>query len=127
MSDSKKTYPVEAVLGFCKSTKAMVNTYKTAMTAAGVDPTAMLAVLDPAVTSLNTENATQESIKTQLRNQTPVVEAARDKAYSVASNLCDQVITAFGRTSEQAQEATNLRKKLTQPATSKTQTTTPTP
>lgn len=27
-------------------------------------------------------------------------------------NLCDQVITAFGKTSEQAKEAVNLRKKL---------------
>jgi hypothetical protein len=40
------------------------------------------------------------------------VEASCDKAYSYASYVLDQVISAFGRNSEQAQEATNLRKKL---------------
>jgi hypothetical protein len=82
------------------------------MTAKGIDPTAMLAALEPAHTDLSAKNVVQEGLKTQLRDQTPVVEAARDKAYTIASNLCDQVITAFGKTSEQAKEAVNLRKKL---------------
>lgn len=112
MPETKVTYPVEDVMGFCQSTKAMVNTYKTAMIAAGVDPTAALAALDPAVATLNAENAVQENIKTELRKQTPIVEAARNAAYGKASNLCDMVLTAFGRTSEQAKEATNLRKAL---------------
>ena len=112
MADTKVTYPVEDVLGFCTSTKDMVNTYKTQMTAKGVDPTAMLALMDTAKTDLSAKNAVQENLKTQLRDQTVIVEAARDTAYAKASNLCDQVITAFGRTSEQATEATNLRKKL---------------
>jgi hypothetical protein len=112
MAETKVNYPVEEVLGFCQSTKAMVNTYKTEMIAAGVDPTAQLAKLDPSVTKLNAENAVQENIKTQLRNQTPVVEAARNDAYGIASNLCDMVLTAFGRTSEQAREAMRLRKSL---------------
>lgn len=112
MPEIKVTYPVEEVLGFCQSVTAMVNTYKTEMIAAGVDPTAGLAALDPAVTTLNAQNAVQENIKTQLRNQTPVVEAARNEAYGKASNLCDLLISAFGRTSQQAKEATNLRKSL---------------
>ena len=112
MPETKVTYVVEDVLGFCQSTKAMVNTYKTEMVAAGVDPTAALAQLETAHSSLNAENAVQENLKTQLRNQTPIVESARNIAYGKASNLCDMVLTAFGRTSEQAKEATNLRKGL---------------
>ena len=112
MPDTKVTYSVEDVLGFCQSTRDMVSTYKTQMIAAGVDPAAQLTLLGTAQTSLSTQNAVQENLKTQLRDQTLLVEPARDKAYTVASNLCDQVITAFGRKSEQAQEATNLRKKL---------------
>jgi hypothetical protein len=40
-----------------------------------------------------------------------LASAARDKAYAVTSNLCDQFISAFGRTSERAQESVNPRKK----------------
>ena len=38
------------------------------------------------------------------------VNAAAATAYGDASKGCDMVITAFGRGSAQAQEATNLRK-----------------
>ena len=112
MADTKVKYPVEEVLGFCQSTRDMATTYKTQMVTKGIDPTAMLALVETAQTDLSAKNTVQEGLKTQLRDQTLVVEAARDHAYSVAGNLCDQVISAFGRSSEQAQEATNLRKKL---------------
>lgn len=112
MADTQVSYPVQDVLGFCASAKDMVNNYKTRMVAAGVDPTAMLTQLDPAQVDLTSKNTVQENLKTQMRNQTPLVDAARDKAYTIASNLCDKVISAFGRTSEEAQEATNLRKKM---------------
>lgn len=106
------TYPEEDVLGLCQDTTELVNSYKTKMIANGTDPTAALALLAPAQSDLSAQNKVQEGIKTQLRDQTPIVEAARDKAYSYSSYLIDQVISAFGRNSEQAKEATNLRKKL---------------
>lgn len=112
MADIKVNYAVEDVLGFSNSTKDMVNTYKTQMIANGIDPTTGLTALDTAQTDLSAQNAVQENLKTQLRDQTVIVDAARDKDYTLASNLCDQIIAAFGKTSEQAQEATNLRKKL---------------
>jgi hypothetical protein len=112
MADIKTSASVEDVLGFCQSTTDMVKGYKTQMVAKGIDPTAMLTLLDPAQTDLSAKNTVQEGLKTQLRDQTPIVDAANDHAYTIASNLCDQVIAAFGKTSEQAQEATNLRKKL---------------
>lgn len=112
MADTKTTYPVEQVIGFCASTKGMLNTYKTEMIAAGVDPTALLALMDTDIADLNTQNAAQEALKTQLRNKTPIVEASKNTAYGNASKGCDMLISAFGRTSQQAQEATNLRKSL---------------
>lgn len=112
MPDSKVNYPVADVLGFAQSTQDMTTNYKTQMVAAGIDPTTTLAKLAAAQTDLSAQNDVQEKLKTQLREQTAVVEAARDKTYTLASNLCDQVISAFGRASERATEATNLRKKL---------------
>ncbi len=47
-----------------------------------------------------------------IARPTPIMEATPDKAYSYASYVLDQVISAFGQNSEQAKEATNLRKKL---------------
>jgi hypothetical protein len=112
MADINVSFSVEEVLGFCQGTTDMVKGYKTQMVAKGIDPTAQLTLLGTAQTSLSAENVVQEGLKTQLRDQTTVVEASRNKAYTAASNLCDQVVTAFGKTSEQAQEAVNLRKKL---------------
>ena len=112
MPETKVTYAVEEVMGFCNSAKAMLTTYKTQMIAAGVDPTALMAEVDTACADLNTKNAAQENLKTQLRNQTALVDTAKSAAYTKASKGCDQLISAFGRTSQQAQEATNLRKSL---------------
>lgn len=112
MPQSKVTYAVEEVLGFCTSVKAMLNTYKTDMIAAGVDPTTLLAQVDTQLTDLNTKNAAQENLKTQLRDQTALTDTAKNTAYTTGSKGCDLLISAFGRTSAQAREATNLRKGL---------------
>lgn len=126
MPDIKVSFGVEDVLGYCQSTADMVNGYKPQMVAKGIDPAAMLTALGTAQTDLSAQNNVQEGLKTQLRDQTALVEGARDRAYTIASNLCDQLITAFGRTSEQAKEATNLRKKL-RPSKPSSSGNTPTP
>jgi hypothetical protein len=112
MPEKNVTYPVTEVLGFCDATIAMLNTHKTEMIAAGVDPTALITAIGATRDTLNTQNTAQEVIKTQLRNQTIVVDAANAAAYHKASNGCDRVIDAYGNTSEQAKEARNLRKGL---------------
>jgi len=90
----------------------MLETYKTEMIAAGVDPTALIAQLSPLHTTLNTENIKQEGMKTDLRAQTEVVEGAKTDTYTAASRGVDMVISAFGRTSQQAKEAIALRKSV---------------
>jgi hypothetical protein len=90
----------------------MLTNYKTQMVTAGVDPTNLITKLGTEHDDLAVENDKQESLKTQLRNQTAVVDAAKTLAYNDGSNACDMVITAFGRSSEQAQEAINLRKSV---------------
>ena len=112
MADKPVTYPVTEVLGFCDATIAMLNNRKTAMIALGVDPTAVITAIGATRDTLNTQNTTQEAMKTALRNQTIAVDAAKAIAYAKASNACDKVIDAFGGTSEQAKEARNLRKGL---------------
>ena len=112
MAITNVTFPVNEVLGFSASAKQMLTNYKTQMVAAGVDPTALITKLGTEHDSLTVENDKQEGFKTQLRNQTAVVDAAKSLAYADGSNACDMVITAFGRNSEQAQEAINLRKSV---------------
>jgi transposase-like protein len=128
MADKNVTYPVTEVLGFCDATVAMLNNRKTAMTALGVDPTTLITTIGTNRDTLNTQNTTQEVMKTALRDQTAVVDAAKATAYAKASNACDKVIDAFGSTSEQAKEARNLRKALHhQSRAPATPTPTPTP
>lgn len=126
MSDKKKTYPVNEVLGFIANAKQMVTDKKTAMIANKVDPTDIIAALDTAHNSLTAENAAQEGLKTDLHNQTLVVDGVKSSGYDLASQACDQVISAFGRTSEEAAEATRLRKGV-RPAPRRAVTPPPTP
>ena len=76
------------------------------------DPTIRIASLTSIADQLEVENAKQEKMKTDLRAQTALVESLKGKGYNVASGGCDKVIVAFGRGSQQAKEATNLRKSL---------------
>lgn len=112
MPESKNTYSVETVLGFSTSVKSLLNTNKTAMIAKDEDPTARMTSIDTTAQSLTAENATQEKMKTDLREQTAKVEQLKAQLYSLSSAGCDKVLACFGRTSEQAKEATNLRKSL---------------
>ncbi len=110
MSTSKVTYPANEVVGFCASTAAMLTKYKAQMITAKVDPTDIIAKLPVESKAVSDANDVQEGIKTQLKDATKAVNAAAATAYGDASKGCDMVITAFGRGSAQAQEATNLRK-----------------
>jgi hypothetical protein len=112
MENTTVTFPVNEVLGFSVSAKQMLTNYKTQMVAAGVDPTNLITRLGTGHDSLALENDKQESLKTQLRDQTSTVDRAKADAYADSSKACDMIISAFGRISEQAQEATNLRKSV---------------
>ena len=125
MSAKKVSYSVTDVMGFCDGIIALLNTHKTAMVAKGVDPTANITTIGTNRDSLNTENTKQETYKTQLHDQTALVDQVNATAYTVASNGADQVIAAFGSTSQVAKEARALRKSLKH--TSRTKTPTPTP
>jgi uncharacterized protein (DUF1501 family) len=126
MNTKKTTYPVNEVLGMMSGAQQMLNDKKTVMIAAGVDPTLLITSLGTKHDSLNTENSTQEALKTQLRTQTETVEDEKTTGYDLASQACDMVISAFGRTSQEAAEATALRKSV-RPAPRRTPTPPPTP
>ena len=112
MSASNVTYAVEDVMGFCTSAKALLTTYKNQMIEEEADPTTLINLLDLKRDDLNTKNSAQEALKTQLRIKTPEVATANADTYATASQACDKIISTFGRTSQQAKEATNLRKSI---------------
>jgi hypothetical protein len=110
MAETKTSYPVNEVLGFSAGVKQMLANYKAQMITAKVDPSDIIAKLGPNTDALALENGKQETLKTQLRDQTKLVEGLNTTAYADASQGCDLVIAAFGKRSEQAAEATRLRK-----------------
>jgi len=112
MAETKTTYPVNEVLGFSSKVKAMLTKYQAQMVAAKIDPSDLIAKLGPDGDALALENDKQEGLKTSLRTQTATVEGLNTAHYKDGSNGCDMVITAFGRGSEQAKEAVNLRKSV---------------
>jgi len=106
------TIPVDAALGYAQQAAALLTNYKTAMIAKGVDPTASIADLTAKAASLTTKNENQEATKTLLRQQTEDVNATKDDLEKVASAACDMILAAYGRTSEEAKEATRLRNSI---------------
>ena len=110
--ESSVSYSVETVTGFMSSTKGMLTQNKAAMILKDEDPTSRIASLTSIADQIEVENAKQEKMKTDLRAQTALVDSLKGKGYNVASGGCDKVIVAFGRGSQQAKEATNLRKSL---------------
>jgi hypothetical protein len=126
MSEKTTSYPVNEVLGFGDGTKEMLTALKAEMITKGVDPTAVIGLIGPAHTNLTTENIKQEGMKTALKVQTEVVENSKGALYTVSSQGIDLIISAYGRTSEKAKEATALRKSV-RPARTKKTTTPPTP
>lgn len=106
------SYPVTRILGFCDAARQMLNVHQTQMIAAGVNPGALMALLPTQLDDLNAKNTVQESLKTQLRERTVLVDAAKGVAYATASQACDRMISAFGRTSEEGKEAIRLRRSL---------------
>lgn len=112
MADAKVTYPVNEVIGMSKGVMAMLTKYKTQMVAAKIDPTDKIASLDPDADGLADERDKQKGLQTAEREQTKIVNAKSAALYNSASNGCDMVITAFGKNSEEAKEAMNLRKSV---------------
>lgn len=106
------TKPVDDVIGYAQEARELLISYQTEMTAAGVDPTALIAALATDASSLTTKNQEQEAAKTTLRNLTAEVDELKAQADQDASHACDLIIGAFGKADERAREATKLRKSV---------------
>ena len=98
----------------------MLTNLKTDMITKGVDPTAVIGLIGPAHAGLTTENIKQEGMKTALKTQIEVVETSKGALYTLSSRSIDMIISAYGRTSLQAKEASALRKSVRPVKTSKT-------
>ena len=120
------SYPVNEVLGFGDGTKEMLTNLKTDMITKGVDPTALISLLGPGHADLTTQNIKQEGMKTALKVQTEITDTSKGSLYTLSSQGIDMIISAYGRTSQKAKEATALRKSV-RPARTRKTTTPPTP
>lgn len=107
------TLPVIDTVGYAKGARDLLNTYKTDLTAKGLDPTSTMTALNTKADGLSALNEEQEAMKTALKTKTEAVGAARDELVVAAGGACDMLIAAFGRSSPQGQEATRLRNGAT--------------
>lgn len=103
---------IDDVIGFAKELVAFLNKYKTQLIAKGYDPTAIIAEINSDAENLATENATQESLKTQLKNQTVVVETKRDALYNKISTTLDAAAGLLGKTTPEGKEGLAIRARL---------------
>ena len=112
MANGNVTYKVNEVIGFSTKMEALLTTNKTAMVAAKVDPTDLIAKLAPGRASLTTEHGTHEDLKQQVVTQTQVVNGVNTTTYNDASDGVGKIEAAFGKRSAQYREAVNLRKAV---------------
>ena len=103
---------IDDVIGFAKELTAFLNKYKTQLIAKGYDPTTIIGEINTDATTLANENATQESLKTQLKNQTVVVETKRDGLYAKISSTLDVGIGLLGKTTPEGKEGQQIRTTL---------------
>jgi len=103
---------IDDVIGFAQEVRAFLNKYKTQLIAKGYDPTAIIAEINTDAESLATENATQESLKTQLKNQTIVVETKRDNLYNKISTTLEAAVGLLGKTTPEGKEGLLIRSTL---------------
>jgi len=104
--------PIDDVIGFAQQVRAFLNKYKTQWIAKGYDPTTIIADINSDAEDLATENATQESLKTQLKNQTVVVETKRDALYNKISTTLDAAAGLLGKTTAEGKEGLAIRASL---------------
>ena len=110
------TLPVELAVSYAQESSALLGKYQVDMTAQGVNPTAIMASITTKVPELIALNAEQENLKTQLRAKTEAVGTLKDEVEKLASTACDKILATYGRTSNEAKEATQLRTRVTSPA-----------
>jgi len=109
------TLKVPDVVGFTIRAHDLLNTYSAELTAKGLNPTTSMAALLSKGTALSAKDEEQEAAKAALKIKTEAVDTLRDDAVLACSGACDLIISAFGRTSPQGQEATQLRRSITGP------------
>ncbi len=103
---------IDDVIGFAQQVRAYIIKYQTKLTAAGYDSTAVVAQLDTDAESLATENQTQETLVSDLKDQTKLVEKKIKDLYKKISGTVDVAAGLLGKKTAQGKEGLNIRKNL---------------
>jgi hypothetical protein len=103
---------IDDVIGFVQQVRAYLNKYKTTLIAKGYDPTAVIAEINNDAAALATENALQDSLTTQLKNHTVIVETKRDALYNKVSTTLDAATGLLGKTTPEGKEGLAIRATL---------------
>jgi hypothetical protein len=106
------SYPVTTTTGFMLGVADFLDKYKVQLIAKKLDPTDDIAKLRTDAAELTRQNGVQEGLKTDLKNQTALVEDLNGTGYGDASTLLDAAIGKIGKTTTEGKEGGQLRSKL---------------
>jgi len=105
-------YSVAVTAGFMLEVADYLEKYKDPLLAQKLDVADDILTLRANAKELTKQNGIQEGFKTQLTDQTVVVENLNDTGYNGASSLLDSAIGKLGKRTTQAKEGGQLRSKL---------------
>ena len=104
--------PSDSLIGFATQVKEFLAKYKTELTAKNYDPTNDIASLMADCGTFATEDQKQESIKTDLKNQTEKVNGLGGDLYDMTSSTLDAAVGKLGKTTAEGKEGQKIRSNL---------------
>lgn len=104
--------PSADLIGFTTQVKEFLNKYKAPLIAKNYDPTNDMADLGTKCGTFSTEDQKQESMKTDLKNQTNLVNGLGNDLYDLTSSTLDAAIGKLGKTTPEGKEGARIRSNL---------------
>ena len=108
-----ENYPNEKLTGAGNQLKTLPTGRKTAMITKKLDPSDIIDGIESGGPAIDTQDRVQEDAKMKWQAETTTLNGLKNDYYSTFSRGVDMVITAYGRGSLEAKEATRIRKELT--------------
>lgn len=113
------------IVGFIRNFLELLLKSEAALVAAGINVRKFVDVLTKELETAVAANATQESLKRQLKESTVVVEETHAQVYRTGSTYLDAVIGAVGKTTIEAKNFQRLRSRIRAPGDQTTDVPTP--
>jgi hypothetical protein len=104
--------PVPVTAGFMIGVADYLEEHKDLLITKKYDPTDDIAKLRADAATISRENQTQETLKSDLKRQTVLVEEKAGTGYADASTLLDTGIGKLGKTTPEGKQGARLRSTL---------------